>query len=95
MCGGDAEKELLRVISIEERRETRGGGRVPGGAEMLLLDIGRNGRGDVREGRVEGESGWKFSFWEESALEGSGLLPSFIEGGRGAGRGIVGIGNSW
>ena len=89
------EKDVLRVVWIEESREMSGGGRVPGGAEMLLLDIGRNGRGDVREERVEGDSGWVFSFWEESALEGSGLLPSFIEDGRGSGRGIVGIGNSW
>ncbi len=88
-------KEVLRVVRIEERRETRGGGRVPGGRERLLIDIGRKGRGDgeVRGGRVEGESGCAFSFWEES-LEGSGLVSSFNEGGRGSGRGIVGIGKS-
>lgn len=83
-------KEVLRVVWIEERRETRGGGR-----ERLLIDIGRKGRGDgeVRGRRVEGESGCAFSFWEES-LEGSGLVSSFNEGGRGSGRGIVGIGKS-
>jgi len=82
-------KEVLRVVWIEERRETRGGGR-----ERLLIDIGRKGRGDgeVRGRRVEGESGCAFSFWEES-LEGSGLVSSFNDG-RGSGRGIVGIGKS-
>lgn len=90
------EKEVLRVVWIEESREMRGGGRVPGGAETLLVDIVRKGKGEgeAREGRVEGESGWVFSFWEES-LEGSALVSSFNEGGRGSGRGIVGIGKSW
>lgn len=91
------EKEVLRVVWIEDRREIRGGGRVPRGGETLLVDIVRKGRGEgvVREGRVEGELGWAFSFWEESALEGSGLLSAFIGGGKGSESGIVGIGKSW
>ena len=51
------ENEVLIVVWMEDRRELRGGGRVPGGAETLSLEMGRNGSGDVREGRAEGEEG--------------------------------------